>query len=282
MPCSIWPAWHGLRPLNAPTPDRRIGLRRRSITAYRDPIVGERPTIPPSAWERRALTYLWSDHVARSGLPLRQDRHSVAIGMFDDLRARGVETDTLRQLPAATVEVLRTSGLARILQPTQYGGDAAPLATMIDVLVPIAAACGSTAWALAQYIMHNYMIARWPEPAQARVWGETPDALVAGILIPRLGKAHSGGRLSVERALAAGERRQHVRLVHALGHVAGRGYAARTLFPGPDGAGDDPRYVALGRPQGIGQQRRDRGGPVRRGRASPRCVRWLGTQGSTR
>ena len=60
---------------------------------------------------------------------------------------------------------------------------------MIDVLVPAASACSATAWCLAQFLIHNYMIARWPKSAQDAVWIDKPDALVSGILIPLLGKA---------------------------------------------------------------------------------------------
>jgi alkylation response protein AidB-like acyl-CoA dehydrogenase len=62
-----------------------------------------------------------------------------------------------------------------------------PLHSMIDVLIPIAIGCGSTSWVLAQYIVHNYMIACWPERAQDEIWKDKPDALVSGILIPRMG-----------------------------------------------------------------------------------------------
>ena len=81
--------------------------------------------------------------------------------------------------------------IAKILQPQIFSGLEAPLESMIDVLIPIAEGCGSTSWVLAQYIMHNYMIARWPEQAQREVWDVNPDALVSGILIPRLGQGNS-------------------------------------------------------------------------------------------
>ena len=104
-------------------------------------------------------------------------------------RERVPETNNLRQLPQATCAEIRKSGMARILQPARYGGVEAPLESMVDVLVPIGSACSATSWCLAQYIVHNYMIARWPKEAQDTIWIEKPDALVSGILIPLLGKA---------------------------------------------------------------------------------------------
>jgi 3-hydroxy-9,10-secoandrosta-1,3,5(10)-triene-9,17-dione monooxygenase len=52
---------------------------------------------------------------------------------------------------------------------------------------------------MAQNIQHNLMLGSWPEQAQDEIWGETPDALVSGILIPGIGKAakvDGGYRLS--------------------------------------------------------------------------------------
>jgi 3-hydroxy-9,10-secoandrosta-1,3,5(10)-triene-9,17-dione monooxygenase len=104
-------------------------------------------------------------------------------------RARVPETTKLRRLPEATCEDIRKSGLARILQPARYGGAEASLESMIDVLVPVGSACSATAWCLAQFMIHDYMIARWPKAAQDAIWIDKPDALVSGILIPLLGKA---------------------------------------------------------------------------------------------
>jgi alkylation response protein AidB-like acyl-CoA dehydrogenase len=104
-------------------------------------------------------------------------------------RARVREAIKLRRLPDATCDEIRKSGLARIFQPARYGGSEAPLESMIDVLVPVGSACSATAWCLAQFLIHNYMIARWPKTAQDAIWTNKPDALVSGILIPLLGKA---------------------------------------------------------------------------------------------
>jgi alkylation response protein AidB-like acyl-CoA dehydrogenase len=82
------------------------------------------------------------------------------------LRARAAEADALRQLPAQTARDLKASGIARILQPARYGGCEASFAGMVDILRTIARGCGSTAWCLAQYIGHNFMVAQWP-PAGA-------------------------------------------------------------------------------------------------------------------
>ncbi|MGA0565505.1 hypothetical protein ACO2RV_24050 [Ancylobacter sp. VNQ12] len=106
------------------------------------------------------------------------------------LRARSQEAEQLRRLPEETCRNLRETGLSRLLQPRHFGGAEGSLDHLVDVMIPIASGCPSTAWCLAQYIFHNYMLARWPVKAQEEVW-QDPDCLISGILIPRLGKARA-------------------------------------------------------------------------------------------
>jgi len=61
------------------------------------------------------------------------------------LRARAAEADALRQLPAQTARDLKTSGIARILQPARYGGCEASFAGVFDIVRTIGQVCGSTA-----------------------------------------------------------------------------------------------------------------------------------------
>ena len=91
--------------------------------------------------------------------------------------------------PGANRARLKASGIARILQPARYGGCEASFAGMVDILRTIGQGCGSTAWCLAQYIGHNFMVAQRAPPAQEAVWRDAPDNLVSGILIPLLGHA---------------------------------------------------------------------------------------------
>lgn len=115
------------------------------------------------------------------------------------IRERAADCDAKRQMPDETRDELRELGLARVLQPRKFGGAEEAFGGMVDVLNTVGSGCGSTAWALAQYIGHNFMVAQWPERAQREAWGEDPQALFAGILIPSLGRAtkvRGGYRLS--------------------------------------------------------------------------------------
>ena len=112
-----------------------------------------------------------------------------AQAMIPFLREKAQETNALRHPPEETRLRLKAEGLARLWQPKRYGGAEGGLVEGADILREIGRGCGSTAWILAQNLQHNLMLANWPEKAQDEVWGNMPDALISGILIPGVGKA---------------------------------------------------------------------------------------------
>jgi alkylation response protein AidB-like acyl-CoA dehydrogenase len=113
-----------------------------------------------------------------------------AEAMIPALRERAAAAEADRQPSEQTRLDIKRSGIAQLFQPARYGGAEARFRTGVDVLAAIGRGCGSTAWIVVQNITHNMMIASWPEAAQDAVWGNTPDVLVSGILIPGIGKAH--------------------------------------------------------------------------------------------
>jgi alkylation response protein AidB-like acyl-CoA dehydrogenase len=105
---------------------------------------------------------------------------TTARNLIPTLKEREEEAERHRRLPEATSLDLRRTGIARLLQPESFGGAEGSLEHLVDVLVPIASGCPSTAWCLAQYLFHNYMIARWLVEAQKEVWSD-PTNLVSGV-----------------------------------------------------------------------------------------------------
>ena len=115
------------------------------------------------------------------------------------LRERAAAAERIRQPPEATRLDLRAAGLHRIFQPARFGGSESPFRAGVDILAAVGQGCGSTAWVLVQNMTHNLMLAHWSDEAQRDIWGDTPDILVSGILIPGVGRAHrvaGGYRLS--------------------------------------------------------------------------------------
>jgi 3-hydroxy-9,10-secoandrosta-1,3,5(10)-triene-9,17-dione monooxygenase len=106
------------------------------------------------------------------------------------LRERAEETERHRELPPATVDDLRRTGVHRVFQPARFGGSEAHLRIGVEVLAALGQGCASTAWVVVQNMTHNLMLAHWPDEAQQEVWGAQPDALLSGILVPGMGRAH--------------------------------------------------------------------------------------------
>ncbi|WP_076998139.1 acyl-CoA dehydrogenase family protein [Variovorax sp. KK3] len=112
-----------------------------------------------------------------------------AKAMVPFLREKEQITNDMRRPPEEVRQRLKQTGVARLWQPKRYGGAEGGLIAGADILREIGRGCGSTGWIMAQNIQHNLMLANWPEQAQDEIWGEMPDALVSGILIPGIGKA---------------------------------------------------------------------------------------------
>ena len=107
--------------------------------------------------------------------------------LCQDLRNRRAETNANRMMLPEIRDRVRESGVARIIQPRGHGGAGGPLKDIVEALTEIGAACGSSGWVIAQYVLHNYMVSQWPAEGREAVWGKDPKALVAGILVPSMG-----------------------------------------------------------------------------------------------
>lgn len=137
----------------------------------------------------------------------RRDLVRRAEALAPALRERAPIADAERRLPDETMRDLAAAGLARVLQPARYGGAEAPFGGLVDVVSAAARACASSGWVLAQYAVHNFMFARWPEQGQDEVWGERPESFLGGVLIPSCGRSEAvagGYRLTGRWPFASG------------------------------------------------------------------------------
>ncbi len=112
-----------------------------------------------------------------------------ARALVPTLRARAVECEELRRVPDASIADLHKSGLFRMLQPKRVGGSELPYRALVELSAILAEGCGSTSWVVANLASHHWMLAMWPEEAQAEVWGESPDHLIGSALVFPSGKA---------------------------------------------------------------------------------------------
>lgn len=102
------------------------------------------------------------------------------------LRERAPRAEAARAILPETLRELNASGLLRILQPKRRGGMEFDFVAYVDFPCEIARGCASTAWNLANFAMHHWMLAMYGERAQDEVWGKDADALIAsGIAFPQ-------------------------------------------------------------------------------------------------
>ena len=130
-----------------------------------------------------------------------------AQALVDTARERSDETEKLRRLAPETMQAMREAGIHRILQPARHGGAEEHFSGMVDIVETISIACSAAGWCLTQYCSHNCLLGYWPPEGQDEIWGATPDAMVAGSLIPSCGRAvrvEGGWRVSGRWPFASG------------------------------------------------------------------------------
>ena len=103
-----------------------------------------------------------------------------ARALLPGIAGRAAEADRIRRLPAATQAELMEAGLYRIYLPERYGGYELDTMAQVDIAAELGTACGSTAWVHSVVASHSWMHGMFGPAAQDAVWGENPDALIAG------------------------------------------------------------------------------------------------------
>ncbi|MEU0900709.1 acyl-CoA dehydrogenase family protein [Streptomyces massasporeus] len=94
------------------------------------------------------------------------------------------QAEAQRRLPPDVVTGLRTAGFARHFVPGAFGGSQSGYEELLDIVAPVAAGCPSTGWSASIAAHTGRMVVHLPEQGQREVWGEHPDALIAGALVP--------------------------------------------------------------------------------------------------
>jgi 3-hydroxy-9,10-secoandrosta-1,3,5(10)-triene-9,17-dione monooxygenase len=122
------------------------------------------------------------------------------------LESNAVETDAGRRLADGNVQAMLDTGLCRLMVPRRFGGYQTSIRTYIEVMAEVGRGCASTAWVASLINVCAWLAALFPDQAQRDVWGDQPDAWVAGSLAP-LGEAtpvEGGWRVSGRWPWASG------------------------------------------------------------------------------
>jgi resorcinol 4-hydroxylase (FADH2) len=123
-----------------------------------------------------------------------------------DIAARALATEKSCRVPAENIAALRAIGYFDIVKPAKFGGFEQDFDVLVERNIELAKSCASTAWVAGLLAAHQWLIASFPEQAQAEVWASNPDALACGSYAPvvKAIAAEGGYRLSGRWSFASG------------------------------------------------------------------------------
>lgn len=156
--------------------------------------------------------------------------------LIPGFRARADEADAERIMPRDSAEEMRAAGLARSLVPKVWGGSELTYDTWVDAVMEIAQVDASHAWCAQQMISNPTIVASFSREAQAAVWENGPDMIVAGSVPPlcQVTPVEGGYRVSGKSPFASGV--ANADWVFVSGFVAdANGVPAHTLLLVPAG-----------------------------------------------
>lgn len=88
------------------------------------------------------------------------------------------------EMPASLMDRMREAGLFRIMQPAAFGGLECDPETFLTVQRIVSRASMSAGWLIGVLGLQAWQLALYPPAAQAEVWGEGGDVLVASSFMP--------------------------------------------------------------------------------------------------
>jgi 3-hydroxy-9,10-secoandrosta-1,3,5(10)-triene-9,17-dione monooxygenase len=100
------------------------------------------------------------------------------------LQQNATKTEENRQVVEENISALEDAGAFKIMVPKRYGGYEGTVKQKLQVSREVALGCGSTAWVTALQNVCAYFTGKMSKQCQDDVWGDTPDARIAGVLTP--------------------------------------------------------------------------------------------------
>lgn len=103
----------------------------------------------------------------------------------DEIRAEGAVGDTLMRLPDTSAKRLRESGVIRMFQPKEFGGQEAHPREFAETVMAIGALDGATGWVAGIVGVHPWELTFFDTRAQEEIWGgEDGDMWMASPYAP--------------------------------------------------------------------------------------------------
>lgn len=102
----------------------------------------------------------------------------------DELEAAANETEELGKLSDRSVKAVKKSGIMRLLQPVEHGGNAAHPREFAEAVMATASRCGASGWVAGVVGVHPWEIAMLDPRVGQEIWGEDQDTWVASPYTP--------------------------------------------------------------------------------------------------
>jgi 3-hydroxy-9,10-secoandrosta-1,3,5(10)-triene-9,17-dione monooxygenase len=121
--------------------------------------------------------------------------------------ARRVHAATeARNVPDETIAEFRRAGILRVLQPRRFGGYQESVGVFLQIVEALTEGCASSAWVYGVLGELQWVIALLPEQGQDDIWGDAPEAVAAGSLVPRASarRCQGGWRVTGRYSFASG------------------------------------------------------------------------------
>jgi 3-hydroxy-9,10-secoandrosta-1,3,5(10)-triene-9,17-dione monooxygenase len=107
-----------------------------------------------------------------------------AESMVEPLVARAQQAEQLRQVPQETIDECNAVDAFALVSPKSVGGHGLGLQSLTHVTRILGHGCVSSSWTIGFLMLHNWFIARSPQPLQDAVFGDSTHALVPCPLAP--------------------------------------------------------------------------------------------------
>jgi 3-hydroxy-9,10-secoandrosta-1,3,5(10)-triene-9,17-dione monooxygenase len=100
------------------------------------------------------------------------------------LAALAEENEKLGKLSEQTVDLLRSAGVLRLLQPTKFGGYGAHPRDFAEAVMAVARHDGAAGWVCGVVGVHPWEVAQMDPRLGQDIWGENPETWIASPYMP--------------------------------------------------------------------------------------------------
>lgn len=114
--------------------------------------------------------------------------HERILARTDEIAAEAPLSDEANRLTDKTADILRSSGVMRMLQPIEFGGMEASPVDFFRTLFDIGVQSSSAGWVAGVVGVHAFEMALMDRTLQKEIWADDPDTWIASPYAP-LGRA---------------------------------------------------------------------------------------------